>query len=94
MEEATLVHQAELTVNDASYRILVYQQDDGRCFALTDLSVNDIVISDGDSPEAALAKQRGVLPLAIGSRKILAEFRGTSRLPPVVPSNHLNILLR
>ncbi|BDV42370.1 hypothetical protein GURASL_12930 [Geotalea uraniireducens] len=81
MEEATLVHEAELTVDGASYQILVYRHVDGRYFALTDLSKNDIVINDGDSLETALAKQRSVLPLAIGSRLILAEFRGRSRMP-------------
>lgn len=85
MEDATLIHNAELEIGGISYPIFVYSREDGRCFALTQLAGKDIIISDGCSLEVALARHQEVLPLAVDSRTILSEFRRTVALP----ANHL-----
>lgn len=81
MEDATLMHYAELTIGGAAYPISVYCREDGKYFALTQLAGRDIVISDGKSLEEALMRHQGVLPLAVGSRMILREFRRAGASP-------------
>lgn len=85
MDEATLVHESGLEIGGTTYQIHIYCRGDGRHFALTRLGGKDIIINDGKSLEEALARHQGVLPLAVGSRVILHEFRRTAGMP----LNHL-----
>jgi hypothetical protein len=80
MENVSLVMESEVKINDITYAILVYRREDGHCFAMTHLKNGDIIINDGETHEEALARQQGVLPLAVGSRVILDEFRRSSGL--------------
>ncbi|BEH10697.1 MULTISPECIES: hypothetical protein [Geobacter] len=80
MEDVTLVMQSEVKINGTTYPIHVYRREDGHCFAVTHLKNGDIIINDGETQEEALARQEGVLPLAVGSRVILDEFRRSNGL--------------
>ena len=81
MKDSTLMHVAELEIGGTSYPMSVYCRKDGRYFALTRLTGKDIIISDGCSPEAALARHREALPLAVDSRMILREFQRNCVMP-------------
>jgi hypothetical protein len=50
-------------------RIQVYEQGYGRYFALTRISDNDAIISDGESLKEALKRHVQSLPMAISSRR-------------------------
>lgn len=80
MENVTLVMESDVKINGTTYAILVYRREDGHCFAMTHLKNGDIIINDGETHEEALERQQGVLPLAVGSRVILDEFRRSNGL--------------
>ena len=68
-----LVHQSVMEIAGNPYEVCVYTRNDGRHFAKTTFSPQDIVINDGLSLSHALEKHRNLLPLAIVSRQMLAE---------------------
>lgn len=76
MWEEMLVHKSEIELHGDSYQIMIYCREDGRHFAKTHLSENDIIINDGFSLEEVLAKHEKLLPLAINSRKIRQDYQG------------------
>lgn len=70
-----LVHQSVMEIAGDPYEVCVYARNDGLHFAKTTFTPQDIVINDGLSLNHALEKHRSLLPLAIASRRMLAEQR-------------------
>ncbi len=77
--EEILVYKTEIKLLGDIYQIMVFCRSDGRHFAKTSFSEGDIIINDGPTLEEALAKHENLLPLAISSRKVMRDYRGTSR---------------
>ena len=73
MTDHTLVHQKEIDVLGDSYRVCVYCRPDGRHFAQTHFSDNDIIISDGETMEEVLDRHEKLIPLAVHSRRVLRD---------------------
>ncbi len=74
MDKGIVVHRGILHISGKNYEIVVYSRD-GRHFAQTVFSPEDVIISDGCTKDEALAKHQRLLPLAINSRQILREFQ-------------------
>ena len=68
--ERNLVYEMAVEHETESYRIRVYSSDNGRYYAETPLSEDDIIINDASSLEEVLLKHAKLLPLAISARKI------------------------
>ena len=79
MPEETLVHESDLELHGDRYQIMVFCRADGRHFAKTHFGEDDIIINDGPSLAEALARHEKLLPLAIRSRQLLQEFKGTPK---------------
>lgn len=75
METEKLVHQSHIHFSGRDYEVLVYSRPDGSHVAKTFFHPGDVIINDGLSLEEVLCKHRNLLPLAVNSRHILAEFR-------------------
>lgn len=76
MASEILVHETNMEFQGDRYEIRVFCNEDGRHFAKTSFSDNDIIINDGLTLTEALAKHASLLPLAISSRKILRRSTG------------------
>lgn len=76
MENLRLVHETRLAVGEDSYTVTVYCRTDGRHFAKTSFSEDDIIINDGDTLEEVLDKHERLLPLAVSSRQMRQSLRG------------------
>lgn len=70
MLDIHLVHQLVCAFEGAEYLIEVFSRPDGRHFARTIFSPQDVIISDGFSLEEALLKHQELLPLAVHSRQM------------------------
>lgn len=79
MPSERLVHEADVEFQGNRYQIRVFCAADGRHYAKTRFSDNDIIINDGPSLDAALSKHTSLLPLAISSREILRRSVGPSK---------------
>lgn len=77
MEKEMLVHRTTLNIAGTDYEVLVFSREEGGHLAKTFFDENDIIINDGISLEEALAKHERLLPLAVNSRQILRELRGS-----------------
>jgi len=75
MDNIQLVQQLTCDFEGREYLIEVFCRPDGSHFARTVFSPQDVIISDGFSFEEALVKHRGLLPLAIHSRKMPCSSR-------------------
>lgn len=75
MKRETLVHSCRLEIAGGHYEIEIFLREDGRHIAKTLLAQDDILINDAPSLEGALKRQQELLPLALDSRAILAEYR-------------------
>lgn len=75
MENSHLVHQLLLSIEGGEYLVEVYSRADGRHFARTAFSPQDVIISDGFSLDEALLRHRNLLPLAIHSRQLHCSSR-------------------
>jgi hypothetical protein len=78
MDDMSLVHETEIEVSGDRYEVRVYCRQDGRHFARTSFAADDIIIHDGASLEEVLVKHEQLLPLAVSSRRMLQEYRGTA----------------
>lgn len=78
MQTEKLVHQSHFHFSGRDYEVLVYTRPDGSHIAKTFFTPGDVIINDGLSLEEALSKHQSLLPLAVNSRHILAEFRRRS----------------
>jgi hypothetical protein len=67
-EQSELIRKAETTVLGAVFGIEIFIRSNGKGFALTRYSPEDIIITDGLNAEDAFTRHNAVLPLAIGSR--------------------------
>lgn len=76
----TIVHKGYCQIAGRDYEVHVYTRQDGRHFAKTVFSPEDVIISDGKTLAEALEKHQRLLPLAINSRQILREFREPEEL--------------
>lgn len=77
MKGETLVHSCRVEIADSHYEIEIFLRQDGWHIAKTLLAHDDILINDAESLEAALKRQQELLPLALDSRAILAEYRSS-----------------
>jgi hypothetical protein len=68
-EQIEMVWKTEITLMDTVLGIEVFTRANGRCFALTRYSPEDVFITDGQNVEDALMLHSVVLPLAVGCRK-------------------------
>jgi hypothetical protein len=78
MDDMSLVHETEIEVSGDRYEVRVYCRQDGRHFAKTRFGAADIIIHDGASLEEVLMKHEQLLPLAVSSRRMVQEYRGTA----------------
>jgi len=69
LDQTEMVWKTEVTLMDTVLSIEVFTRANGRCFALTRYSPEDVFITDGLNIEDALIQHSVVLPLAIGCRK-------------------------
>jgi hypothetical protein len=69
LEQTEMVWKTEVTLMDTVLGIEVFTRANGRCFALTRYSPEDVFITDGLNVEDALMQHSVVLPLAVGCRK-------------------------
>jgi len=69
LEQAEMVWKTEVTLMDTVFGIEVFTRANGRSFALTRYSPEDVFITDGQNEEDALMQHSVVLPLAVGCRK-------------------------
>ncbi len=76
MEDFKLVQKLVLDFDGREYIVEVFCRPDGRHFARTVFTPQDVIICDGSSLEEALLKHREMLPLAVNSR----QMHGCSRL--------------
>ncbi|BCR05719.1 hypothetical protein DESUT3_27880 [Desulfuromonas versatilis] len=72
----TLVHTCLIHIEGRDYEVAVFSRPGGTHLAKTVFAPWDVIINDGPSLEAALAKHRQILPLAVGSRRVLRQFQG------------------
>jgi hypothetical protein len=79
MTEETLVYESHIELHGDRYQIKVFCRSNGRHFAKTLFAADDIIINDGPSLEEALANHERLLPLAVRSRQVLQELRGSSK---------------
>lgn len=77
MNTEKLVHTCVFEIADHNYEVLVYSRPDGSHLAKTFFTPNDVIINDGLSLEEVLDKHRHLLPLAVNSREILRQLRGS-----------------
>lgn len=73
----TLVHTCRLAIADQEYEVQVFRRSDGSFFARTPFTSSDVIINDGISLEEVLARHQRLLPLAVNSRRLLAEARSS-----------------
>jgi len=78
MEDLKVVHKSEIELQGDRYEVTVYCREDGKHFAETHFTPEDIIIHDGDSLEEVLQKHEKLLPLAITSRRVVREVRDLS----------------
>jgi hypothetical protein len=70
VENSQLVHQLMYDIEGNKFLIEVFCRPDGRHFARTVFSPQDVIISDGFNLEEALLKHQDLLPLAVNSRQM------------------------
>lgn len=75
MDAERLVHKCRVHFSGRDYEVLVYSRPDGSHVAKTFFTPHDVIINDGLSLDEVLNKHRQLIPLAVNSRHILAEFR-------------------
>jgi len=75
MDKERLVHKSRFHCSGRDYEVLVYSRPDGSHVAKTFFTPHDVIINDGLSLDDVLNKHQQLLPLAVNSRNILAEFR-------------------
>lgn len=68
-EQTEMIWKTEVTLMDTVLGIEVFTRANGRCFALTRYSPEDVFITDGQNVEDALMQHSIALPLAVGCRK-------------------------
>ncbi len=78
MNVIDLVHTSDLEVYGEHFQVCVYRREDGGFFSKTSFTDQDVIICDGESLEDTLDKHLHLLPLAVGSRRIIGEFLGFS----------------
>ena len=69
LEPTEMVWKTEVTLMGMVFGIEVFTRANGKCFALTRYSPEDIFVTDGQNEEDALMQHSAVLPLAVGCRK-------------------------
>jgi len=70
MRGLRLVHEGTVTVQGEEFEVKVFCREDGRHFAKTSFSENDVIINDGLSLDEVLHRHRELLPLAVSSRRM------------------------
>lgn len=69
MEGKPLICDVEMDVLGIRCHVEVYDQGNGRCFALTRFSDHDAIISDGEDLKDALRRHTCALPMAVSCRE-------------------------
>ncbi|GFE60673.1 hypothetical protein [Geobacter sp. AOG2] len=69
LEQTGMVWKTEITLMDTVLGIEVFSRANGKCFALTRYSPEDVFVTDGQNEEDALMQHSVVLPLAVSCRK-------------------------
>jgi len=69
LEQTKMVWKTEVTLMGMVFGVEVFTRANGKCFALTRYSPEDIFVTDGQNEEDALIQHSVVLPLAISCRK-------------------------
>lgn len=67
-EQLEIVRTTEVNVTGRMYGVEIFARANGKCFALTRYTPDDIIITDGKNQEDAFMRHNVVLPLAIGCR--------------------------
>lgn len=75
MEDFPLVYQLTYDFEGEEYLIEVFCRPDGRHFARTVFSPQDVIISDGPGLEEVILRHRDLLPLAVHSRQMHCSSR-------------------
>lgn len=68
LECLEMVSRAEVTIMGKDFSIELFLRENGKGFALTRYSQEDVIITDGRDIEDAFARHKMALPLAIGCR--------------------------
>jgi hypothetical protein len=79
MSGERLVHEGDMEFQGVRYEIRVFCADDGRHYAKTRFSDDDIIINDGPTLNDVLSKHASLLPLAVHSRKLLRRTFSVSK---------------
>lgn len=69
LEPTKMAWKTEVTLMGTVFGIEVFTRANGKCFALTRYSPEDIFVTDGQNEEDAFMQHNIVLPLAVGCRK-------------------------
>ena len=69
LDQPKMVWKTEVTLMGTAFGVEVFTRDNGKSFALTRYTPEDIFITDGRNEEDALIQHSLVLPLAVGCRK-------------------------
>jgi len=67
-EPLKMVWKTEISILGTEFSVEVFSRANGRGFALTRYSADDVIITDGRSVEDAFLRHNRALPLAIGCR--------------------------
>ncbi|MDD2540873.1 MAG: hypothetical protein PHH28_07490 [Desulfuromonadaceae bacterium] len=68
LEYSEMVRKSKVTILGIDFSIEVFLRENGKSFALTRYTHEDVIITDGRNSEDAFRRHRQVLPLAIGCR--------------------------
>jgi len=68
LEQAKMVWKTEVTLMGMVFGVEVFTRANGKCFALTRYSPEDIFVTDGQNEEDALIQHSVALPLAVSCR--------------------------
>ena len=69
LEQIKMVWKTEIAVMDMVFDVEVFTRTNGKSFAVTHYSDEDIIITDGKNEEDAISQHCLVLPMAIDCRK-------------------------
>ncbi len=65
MEKFEMIRKTEVTVMGAVFGVEIFRRANGKGFALTRYSPEDVIITDGRNAEDAFKRHNVALPLAI-----------------------------
>jgi len=69
MDQTKMVWKTEIALMGMVFGVEVFTRTNGKSFAVTRYSDEDIIITDGQNEEDAILQHSVVLPLAVSCRK-------------------------